>query len=156
NNYTTTSPHNQPASRTTKSQMVRCSPSEPSVEIRFCRNCLCFSNRWLLIRPSNHSPCGENASRAVADWIVSRSRCVAHGCTADSEVRSSLGLCDHSPARPEQAEETANRNEDAAAHVRSSYKLNRFRTLAPLAALHLCQSFSLFRVATGVGSQRVK
>src|SRR5207244_112719 len=46
------------------------------------------------------------------------------------------------------AEETSNRNEDMAAHVRSSYKLNRFRPLAPLAALHLCQSFSLFSLAT--------
>src|SRR5438477_4225584 len=45
--------------------------------------------------------------------IVSRSRCAAHGCAADSEVPSSLGLCGHSPARLEQAEETANRNEDA-------------------------------------------
>src|SRR5204862_3657506 len=96
---------------------------------------------------TNRSPSGETASRAVADWLVSRSRCVAHGCAADSEVRSSLGLCGHSPARPESAEETANRNEDAAAHVRSSYKLNRFRPLAPLAALHLCQSFSPFQRA---------
>ena len=31
--------------------------------------------------------------------------------------------------------------------MRSSYKLNRFRPLAPLAALHLCQSFSLFQRA---------
>src|SRR2546429_6296601 len=29
---------------------------------------------------------------SVADWIVGRSRCAAHGCAVDSEVPSSLGL----------------------------------------------------------------
>src|SRR5437870_8985218 len=113
-----------------------------SGERRFCRNCLCFSNRWLLIRRSNHSPCGENALQAVADWIVSRSRCAAHGCAADSEVPSSLGLpaegieptrsCDHwilSPARlpvpPRRREEIRLQKRNGSSSVSRSASLKK-------------------------------